>query len=103
MSILSYLSYFNKQATHDYIAREVVDTCLPILTSDLQKAAGTSAAGSAEYRGYVRARANWLVDNAVDDVMTEFQVRVANRKTVCSIAVERLVGCLAEECTSRAA
>ena len=80
MSILSYFSYFNKRATHDYVAREIVDTCLPILTSDLQGTAGASSTGSAEYRGYVRARATWLVDKAVDDILHEFQIRSVCRK-----------------------
>lgn len=103
MSILSYLSYFNKQSVHTYIAQEVVDTCLPILISNLQKTSGSGAAGSAEYRGYVRARANWLVNNAVDDVIEEFQIRSANRDTVCSLAVERLVEHLVGECVANVA
>ena len=103
MSILSYLPYFNRQAAHVYVAQEIVDTCLPILTSDLQKTPGASSAGSAEYLGYVRARASWLVDNAVDDVMDEFQIRATYREAVCSIAVERLVDYLFGGCAARAA
>ena len=103
MSILSYLPYFNKQSVHLYVAQEIVDMCLPILTSNLQKIAGSAASGSAEYRGYVRARANWLVDNTVDEVMDEFRIRATHRDSVCSLAVDRLVGHLVGECTANVA
>lgn len=103
MSILRYLPYFNRQPVHVYVAQEIVDTCLPILTSDLQETTGAGTSGSAEYRGYVRARASWLVDNAVDEVMEEFQVQITCREAICSLAVERLIGYLVEECAASAA
>lgn len=103
MSVLGYLPYFSKRSASTYVAQEIVDTCLPILTSSLEKTAGSVSTGSAEYIGYVRARAGWLVDNAVDEIMVEFQVRTSNRQAICMLAVEQLVDSLLEEPVCRAA